>query len=72
MLLQDLPYHAGSQKMLQMAQNVQGMQVPNSGHWIPEERPDIIIKLLNNFFGGNTTKPSSQWLFLDRADPEWT
>ena len=42
--------------MKTLAQNVQGIQVPNSGHWIPEERPDIIIKLLDNFFGGNTTK----------------
>jgi pimeloyl-ACP methyl ester carboxylesterase len=42
--------------MKTLAQNVQGIQVPNSGHWVPEERPDIIIKLLDNFFGGNTTK----------------
>jgi pimeloyl-ACP methyl ester carboxylesterase len=42
--------------MKTLAQNVQGMQVPNSGHWVPEERPAIIIKLLDNFFGGNTTK----------------
>jgi pimeloyl-ACP methyl ester carboxylesterase len=42
--------------MKTLAQNVQGIQVPNSGHWIPEERPDIIIKLLDNFFSGNTTK----------------
>jgi len=21
-------------------------------HWIPEERPDFVIKMLNNFFGG--------------------
>jgi pimeloyl-ACP methyl ester carboxylesterase len=38
-----------------LAQNVRGIQVPNSGHWIPDERPDFVIKLLNNFFGGNTT-----------------
>jgi len=31
-----------------LAQNVHGIVVPNSGHWIPEE--------LDNFFGGNTTK----------------
>jgi pimeloyl-ACP methyl ester carboxylesterase len=42
--------------MKTLAQNVQGTQVTNSGHWIPEERPDIIIRLLDNFFGGNTTK----------------
>ena len=42
--------------MQALAQNVRGIQVPNSGHWIPEERPDFVIKLLDNFFGGNTTK----------------
>ena len=41
-----------------LAQNVQGITVPNSGHFIPEERPDFVIKLLNNFFGGNATKTS--------------
>jgi len=41
--------------MQALAQNVTGIQVPNSGHWIPEERPDFVIKLLDNFFGGNTT-----------------
>ncbi|MGB8935866.1 MAG: alpha/beta hydrolase [Candidatus Nitrosopolaris sp.] len=41
--------------MQALAQNVRGIQVPDSGHWIPEERPDFVIKLLDNFFGGNTT-----------------
>jgi pimeloyl-ACP methyl ester carboxylesterase len=39
-----------------LAQNVQGIIVPNSGHWIPEERPDFVIKMLQNSFGGNTSK----------------
>jgi len=40
-----------------LAQNVQGIKVPNSGHFIPEERPDFVIKMLDNFFGvGTTTK----------------
>ena len=39
-----------------LAQNVQGIIVPNSGHWIPEEQPELVIKMLENFFGGNTTK----------------
>jgi len=39
-----------------LAQNVQGIIVPNSGHWIPEEQPEFVIKMLENFFGGNTTK----------------
>ena len=38
-----------------LAQNVQGVKVPNSGHFIPEERPDLVIKMLDNFFGRNTT-----------------
>jgi pimeloyl-ACP methyl ester carboxylesterase len=42
--------------MQQLAQNVTGVTVPNSGHWIPEERPDFVIKMLNNIFAGNTTK----------------
>jgi pimeloyl-ACP methyl ester carboxylesterase len=41
-----------------LAQNVQGIIVPNSGHWIPEEQPDLVIKLLDNFFGSNSTKTS--------------
>jgi pimeloyl-ACP methyl ester carboxylesterase len=45
----------GTQKL---AQSVTGIKVPNSGHWIPEERPDFVIKLLYNFFGGNITKTS--------------
>ena len=41
--------------MKTLAQNVRGIQIPNSGHWGPEERPDFVIKMLDNFFGGNTT-----------------
>jgi pimeloyl-ACP methyl ester carboxylesterase len=37
-----------------LAQNVQGIKVPNSGHFIPEERPDFVKKLLDNFFGCST------------------
>jgi hypothetical protein len=36
-----------------LAQNVRGIQVPNSGHWIAEEQPDSIIKLLDSLFSGN-------------------
>ena len=39
-----------------LAQNVTGITVPNSGHWIPEERPSFVIKMLDNFFGSNSTK----------------
>ena len=38
-----------------LAQNVAGITVPNSGHFIPEEQPDVVVKLLNNFFSGNST-----------------
>jgi pimeloyl-ACP methyl ester carboxylesterase len=42
-----------------IAENVTGIKVPNSGHWIPEEQPQFVIKQLANFFGGgNTTKTS--------------
>jgi pimeloyl-ACP methyl ester carboxylesterase len=42
--------------MQQLAQNATGIIVPNSGHWIPEERPNFVIKMLNNFFASNSTK----------------
>jgi pimeloyl-ACP methyl ester carboxylesterase len=37
-----------------MAENINGTIVPFSGHWIPEEQPDFVIKQLVNFFGGNS------------------
>lgn len=45
--------------MKTLAQDIRGMQVPNSGHWIPEEQPEVIIKLLDGFFAGNTTNTST-------------
>jgi pimeloyl-ACP methyl ester carboxylesterase len=44
--------------MKQLAQNVTAITVPNSGHYIPEEQPDVVVKLLNNFFSGNSTASS--------------
>jgi pimeloyl-ACP methyl ester carboxylesterase len=41
-----------------LAQNVTGITVPNSGHFIPEEQPNAVVKLLNNFFGNNNTNTS--------------
>jgi pimeloyl-ACP methyl ester carboxylesterase len=38
-----------------LAQNVQGITVPNSGHYIAEEQPDFVVDLLFKFFR-NTTK----------------
>ena len=43
-----------------LAQNVTGITVPNSGHYIPEEQPDVVVKLLNNFFSGNSTSETSK------------
>ena len=40
--------------MNQLAENVIAITVPNSGHYIPDQ-PDAVVKLLNNFFGGNST-----------------
>jgi pimeloyl-ACP methyl ester carboxylesterase len=42
-----------------LAQNVTGIIVPNSGHFIPEEQPVFVVKILNNFFSGNPTGTSS-------------
>lgn len=41
-----------------IAQNVTGIIVPNSGHWIPEEQPVFLVKLLNNFFSGKPIETS--------------
>jgi hypothetical protein len=41
-----------------LAQNVRDIHVPDSGRWIPEEPPDFVIKMLDNFFNGNTTNTS--------------
>jgi hypothetical protein len=41
--------------MQQLAENVQGIIVPNSGHYIAEEQPQFVINQLSNFFGRNTT-----------------
>ncbi len=36
--------------MKALSQNVRGIQVPNSGHFIPEERPNYVISQLSHFF----------------------
>jgi pimeloyl-ACP methyl ester carboxylesterase len=41
-----------------LAANITGVTVPNSGHFIPEEQPEFVIKQLANFFGNNTTNTS--------------
>ena len=37
-----------------LAENVTGVTVPLSGHWIPEEQPDFVIEQLFKFFGNST------------------
>jgi pimeloyl-ACP methyl ester carboxylesterase len=44
--------------MRQLAENVTSFTVPNSGHWIAEEQPNVLAKLLNNFFRGSATTTS--------------
>src|ERR671910_122799 len=44
--------------MNQLAQDVTGITVPNAGHFIQEEQPDVVVKQLNNFFRGNSTTSS--------------
>jgi pimeloyl-ACP methyl ester carboxylesterase len=36
--------------MKMLAQNVTGIIVPNSGHWIPEEQPKFLVEQLTKFF----------------------
>ena len=36
--------------MQQVAENVTGITVPNSGHWIPEEQPKFLVEQLAKFF----------------------
>ena len=46
---------AALDSMRLLATNVSGGIVPDSGHWIPEERPSFLTEQLFAFFGGNTT-----------------
>ena len=39
-----------------LAENVQGVIVPFSGYWIPEERPDFVIDHLSKFFGNKNNE----------------
>jgi hypothetical protein len=44
-----------SNKPIQLADDNKEKTAPNSGHWIAEEQPVLLVKLLNNIFGGNST-----------------
>jgi pimeloyl-ACP methyl ester carboxylesterase len=48
----DVPINYALYGMQKLAQNVTGIKVPLSGHWIPEEQPDFVIKKLTSFFSG--------------------
>jgi pimeloyl-ACP methyl ester carboxylesterase len=41
--------------MQKLAQNVTGITIPNTGHWIPEEQPEFLVNQLSNFFARNNT-----------------
>ncbi len=43
-----------------LAQNVTGITVPNSGHYIAEEQPDFVIEQLVNFFGGSNSTNATE------------
>jgi pimeloyl-ACP methyl ester carboxylesterase len=43
-----------------LAQNVTGIKVPNSGHFIPEEQPDFVVKSLNNLFSSKPTTETNK------------
>jgi hypothetical protein len=43
-----------------LAQNVQSIIVPNSGHWYQEAQPVVLLKLLNNFYSSNLTETSKR------------
>jgi pimeloyl-ACP methyl ester carboxylesterase len=54
----DLPGSTTLKATQDLAANVTGVTVPLSGHWIPEEQPEFVIKQLANFFGNNTSNTS--------------
>jgi pimeloyl-ACP methyl ester carboxylesterase len=56
--LKDLNERLTPLGMQQLAENVTGIRVPNSGHYIAEEQPQFVIIQLSNFFGRNATTNS--------------
>ncbi|HEX2306345.1 MAG TPA: alpha/beta hydrolase [Nitrososphaeraceae archaeon] len=51
----DVPGNITLNSTQALAANVTGITVPLSGHYIAEEQPVFLVKLLNNFFSGNST-----------------
>ena len=39
-----------------VANNVTGIMLPNTGHFIPEERPNFLTKQIFKFFGNSTSE----------------
>ena len=52
------PNTATENVMKMLAQNVTGIIVPNSGHFIQEEQPQFVIANWLKFFSGNSTTSS--------------
>jgi pimeloyl-ACP methyl ester carboxylesterase len=50
----DLPGNFALYSIQQLAANVQGITVPLSGHWIPEEQPYFVVDQLFKFFRSTT------------------
>ena len=46
----DLPGNFALSSTQALAENVTGVTVPLSGHWIPEEQPEFVIEQLTTFF----------------------
>ena len=43
--------------MEKLAQNVTGIIIPNSRHWIPEGQPKFLVEKLTNFFNEKVVIP---------------
>jgi pimeloyl-ACP methyl ester carboxylesterase len=39
------------ESMRRVATDVRGVVVPEAGHFVPEEQPEVVSKLLLDFFG---------------------
>jgi pimeloyl-ACP methyl ester carboxylesterase len=50
----NLPGNFALSSLQSLAENVKGVTVPLSGHWIPEEQPGFVIDQLFKFFGNST------------------
>jgi pimeloyl-ACP methyl ester carboxylesterase len=52
----DFPGNTTLNSTQALAENVKGVIVPYSGHWIPEEQPDFVIAQLSKFFGNSNNE----------------